>query len=102
MLLGPVLALMKTKRLTFDMFSGRDKRNFKKIRSIILTPFSTVLKEVLATKMADVTVSIKDNYNMFNVIKQHLCTCIILLVYFFASTATIRLEISGSNVLWRT
>ena len=60
MLLGHVLALMKTKRLTFDTFSGRDKRNFKKIRSIILTPFPTVLKEVLATKMADITVSIKD------------------------------------------
>ena len=60
MLLGHVLALMKTKRLTFDTFSGRDKRNFKKIRSIMLTPFPTVLKEVLATKMADITVSIKD------------------------------------------
>ena len=60
MLLGHVLALMKTKRLTFDMFSGRDKRNFKKIRSIMLTPFSTVLKDILPTKMADIAVSIKD------------------------------------------
>ena len=60
MLLGHVLALMKTKRLTFDTFSGREKRNFEQIRSIMLTPFSTVLKEVLATKMASITVSIKD------------------------------------------
>ena len=99
MLLGHVLALMKTKRLTFDMFSGRDKRNFKKIRSIILTPFSTVLKEVLATKMADITVSIKD---IICLMLQHLCKCITLLVHFFAITAKIRLEISGSNILWRT
>ena len=54
MLQGHVLALMKTKRLTFDTFSDRDKRNFKKIRSIMLTPFSTVSKEVLATKMANI------------------------------------------------
>ena len=50
----------ENKKIDIWHVQWQDKRNFKKIRSIILTPFSTVLKEVLATKMADITVSIKD------------------------------------------